>query len=67
MQKETRSVAKELAKGCQTIDDVHGKLKVLFKETLQEISEAEIDEHLGYEKNSPAGNNTGNSRKGYSP
>nr|DAL11189.1 MAG TPA_asm: hypothetical protein [Caudoviricetes sp.] len=25
--------------------------------------EAEMDEHLGYEKNSIAGNNSGNSRK----
>ena len=27
--------------------------------------EAEMDEHLGYEKNSVAGNNSGNSRNGY--
>ncbi|MDR1753444.1 MAG: transposase, partial [Eubacterium sp.] len=27
--------------------------------------EAELEEHLGYEKNSVAGNNTGNSRNGY--
>jgi len=27
--------------------------------------EAEMDEHLGYEKNSVLGNNSGNSRNGY--
>ena len=27
--------------------------------------EAEMDEHLGYEKNSVSGNNSGNSRNGY--
>ncbi len=27
--------------------------------------EAEMDEHLGYEKNSVLGNNSGNSRSGY--
>ena len=27
--------------------------------------EAEMDEHLGYEKNSALGNNSGNSRNGY--
>ena len=27
--------------------------------------ETEMDEHLGYEKNSVAGNNSGNSRNGY--
>ncbi len=67
MQDKTKSVAKELAKGCRTIDDVHEKLKDLFKDTLQEIFEVEIDEHLGYEKHSLAGNNSGNSRNGYSP
>jgi putative transposase len=27
----------------------------------------ELDEHLGYEKHSPEGKNTGNSRNGYTP
>jgi putative transposase len=42
------------------------KLKDLFKETLQQIFEAEMEEHLGYAKHDPAGNNSGNSRNGYS-
>jgi transposase-like protein len=66
MQAKTNPVAKELAKGCRTIEDVQDKLKNLFKDTLQEIFEAEIEEHLGYEKHSSAGNNSGNSRNGYS-
>jgi transposase-like protein len=41
-------------------------LKSLFKDTLQQIFEAEMDEHLGYQKHSLEGNNTGNSRNGYS-
>src|SRR5690554_5168382 len=41
-------------------------LKDLFKDTLQQIFEAEMDEHLGYKKNSVEGNNSGNSRNGYS-
>jgi Transposase and inactivated derivatives len=32
---------------------------------LQQIFEAEIEEHLGYKKHSIEGNNTGNSRNGY--
>ncbi|GAB6274996.1 MAG: hypothetical protein STSR0004_18610 [Peptococcaceae bacterium] len=40
-------------------------LKNLFKDTLQQIFEAEIEEHLGYKKHSIEGNNTGNSRNGY--
>jgi transposase-like protein len=51
---------------CHTVEDVHEMLKNLFKDTLQEILEAELDNHLGYEKHSLEGNNTGNSRNGYS-
>ena len=39
------------------------KLKKLFAGTIEQMLEAEMDEHLGYEKNSVAGNNSGNSRK----
>jgi transposase-like protein len=57
---------RELAKDCRTVEDVHDMLKSLFKDTLQGILEAELDNHLGYEKHSIEGNNTGNSRNGYS-
>lgn len=57
---------KELARECETVEDVHNMLKNLFKDTLQQIFEAEMDEHLGYQKHSLEGNNTGNSRNGYS-
>jgi putative transposase len=57
---------KELARECQSVEDVHGMLKSLFKDTLQEIFEAEIEEHLGYPKHSNLGDNSGNSRNGYS-
>jgi len=50
MQNERQMLVKELAKECTTVDDVHEKLRDLFKDTLQEIFEAEIDEHLGYKK-----------------
>lgn len=60
------SFAKELAKGCKTVEDIQEKLKNIFKDTLQEIFEAEMDTHLGYEKHDPAGDNSGNSRNGYS-
>jgi len=67
MQDVKQQLAHEVAKECKTVDDVHNMLKELFKGTLQEILEAEIEEHLGYEKHSVAGNNSGNSRNGYSP
>jgi putative transposase len=56
---------RELAKDCRSVEDVHEMLKGLFKDTLQQIFEAEIEEHLGYKKHSVDGNNTGNSRNGY--
>lgn len=34
-------------------------------DTIQEIFEAEMDVHLGYDKHSQEGNNSGNSRNGY--
>ncbi|WXJ85308.1 IS256 family transposase ISDku1 [Moorella thermoacetica] len=55
-----------LAKECRTIGDIQEKLKKLFKDTIQQVLEAEMEHHLGYPKNSPEGINTGNSRKGYS-
>ena len=39
----------------------------LFKEGVEAMLQAELDEHLGYEKHSPQGYNSGNSRNGYSP
>lgn len=39
-------------------------LKELHSKALEKMLEGEMDAHLGYEKNSPEGNNTGNSRNG---
>ena len=66
MQNERQMFVKELAKECVSVEDVHEKLRDLFKETLQEIFEAEMDDHLGYIKHDNAGDNSGNSRNGYS-
>jgi putative transposase len=41
-----------------------GAIKKLMKNALEEMLDAELTEHLGYEKNSPFGKNTGNSRNG---
>lgn len=57
---------KELARQCHTVEDIHEKLKEVFKGTLQEVFEAEMDNHLGYKKHSSEGDNIGNSRNGYS-
>lgn len=57
---------KELAKDCRTVEDVHEMFKSLFKDTIQEVFEAELDDHLGYRKHSTEGTNSGNSRNGHS-
>jgi transposase-like protein len=51
-----------------TQDEVVGRdglIKQLTGRILQRALEAEMTEHLGYEKNSNAGDNSGNSRNGY--
>lgn len=47
---------------CESTGDIQAKLKRLFAGTIEQMLEAEMDEHLGYEKHSAAGNNSGNSR-----
>lgn len=57
----------ELLKEYKNPEDLIGKdgiLKQLTKRLVEKAMESELTHHLGYEKNSPAGNNTGNSRNG---
>lgn len=49
----------------KSANDVHDALKDLFKDALQEMLNAELTEHLGYEKNEYTENND-NYRNGYS-
>ncbi len=57
---------KDLVKECRTVEDVQEMMKLLFKDTIQRVFEAELEDELGYQKHSTTGNNTGNSRNGYS-
>jgi putative transposase len=54
-----------LMQDCQSTGDIQSKLKRLFAGTIEQMLEAEMEEHLGYEKHSVQGNNSGNSRNGY--
>jgi len=58
-------LVKLLMQDCQSTGDIQAKLKRLFAGTIEQMLEAEMEEHLGYEKHSVEGNNTGNSRNGY--
>ena len=53
-------------KGLKTLSDVTAFTKELLAPTIQAMLEAEMDNHLGYEKHNPQGDNSGNSRNGYS-
>src|SRR5918911_3394147 len=59
----------ELLKDYQKPEDIlgeNGLLKQLTKAVLERAMQAELTHHLGYDKHSPTGNNSGNSRNGKS-
>lgn len=60
-----KEFVKLLAGKCHTMSDIQGLLKNLFKDTVEQMLEAEMTEHLGYDKYSVAGKNSGNNRNGY--
>jgi putative transposase len=60
----------ELLKDYKNPEDLlgkHGIVKQLTKELLERVLEAELTDHLGYEKHASAGRGSGNSRNGTSP
>ena len=60
-------LSKEFLSQFRTEADVSQFLKKLHSQVLEKMLEGEMDAHLGYEKNSIAGNNSGNSRNGSYP
>lgn len=57
----------ELLEDCENPKDVLGKnglLKQLTKGLVERVLEAELTEHLGYERHDPGGRGSGNSRNG---
>jgi putative transposase len=54
----------ELLKQGRKPEDIHALLKQLTKAVVERAMQAEMKEHLGYEKHDPAGANSGNSRNG---
>ena len=48
-------------------DDFSTYFNALFKQGIEEMLQAEMDDHLGYSKHEVAGYNTGNSRNGFFP
>ena len=63
---KVEEIQNELSRA-ESIDDFFGKdgiFSKLFARTLEEMLEAELTEHLGYEKHEARGRNSGNSRNG---
>ena len=60
-------LSKEFLSRFKTESDVSKFLKQLHAQVLEKMLEGEMDARLGYEKNSVAGNNSGNSRNGSYP
>ncbi len=60
-----KELAALISEECDSPSELTAKLKNLFAGALEMMLEAELDEHLGYEKNSTDGNNSGNSRNGH--
>jgi len=55
---------KDFFKQFKNKEAFHSFFNDLFKQGVEEMLKAELAEHLGYEKHSPEGNNSGNSRNG---
>jgi len=70
MNKKVKTISpeefQEKIKNLKTLSDVTNFAKELIAPTLQAMLEAEMQNHLGYPKNHSLGNNSGNSRNGYS-
>ena len=55
---------KDFFKQFKDREQFHSFFNDLFKQGIEQMLRAELDEHLGYEKHSPEGYNSGNSRNG---
>ena len=67
--KEQESLLEELVRGCESPEQIvgeHGMLRELQKRFMEKALEAELTEHLGYERHALEGRGSGNSRNGKS-
>jgi len=63
---EKFKIPEEALKKIRTQAEFESFIQELYKQGVEALLKAEIDDHLGYPKHSPEGKNTGNSRNGYS-
>ena len=62
-----KKLAKEFAKDLKTGEDLNDFTRELVKLTVETALNAELDDHLGYDKHDPKGHGSGNSRNGTTP
>ncbi len=61
-----KEIPDEILKKLKTQEELEDYISKLYKQAVQSMLKAELDEHLGYKKHDPLGNNSGNSRNGNS-
>jgi putative transposase len=64
---EMKALAKELAKGVKTQEDLSAFSSELVRNVVEAALNVELTEHLGYEKYAPEGKHSGTSRNGSYP
>jgi putative transposase len=65
-EKELFKIPEEALKKIKTREEFESYFQELYKQGIEALLKAEINEHLGYPKHDPAGKNSGNSRNGFS-
>lgn len=64
MDNQQSNLPKDFFKQFKSKEDFQSFFSELYKQGVEEMLKAELDEHLGYEKHSKEGHNSGNSRNG---
>lgn len=64
MSEQQPQLPKDFFRQFKSKEDFQSFFSELYKQGVEEMLQAELDEHLGYEKYSSQGHNTGNSRNG---
>lgn len=67
MDNQQLQLPKDFFKQFKSKEEFHSFFNSIFKQGVEEMLKGELDEHLGYEKHSKQGHNSGNSRNGSYP
>jgi transposase-like protein len=65
-EKDLFKIPEEALKKIKTREEFESYFQELYKQGVEALLKAEIDEHLGYPKHDPSGKNSGNNRNGFS-